>query len=191
MINIREEILQAKENHRAYFYKGYWNNVPSWKEFLTCIFEEIQSDIVLQTQGGSSQAEKPVGNVVIANDVYFSPQITHMDYFSTMSTFLKDFRDTNGIGFGVSGPKVSVGPRVVHAHSDQWDAFTLQCQGTTIWTISYPKDGYTEDFYMEPGDFLFFPKETMHELYCKEPRAGIVFNLPDVRDTPPIGSLIN
>jgi hypothetical protein len=183
VINIREEVLKAKESHRAYIHKGYWKDVPSWQEFLNCIFKEIQSEIVIETAGNSSQDEKGVGNVVVTDSVYFSPQVSHMEYFSTMSSFLKDFENTNGIIMGVSGPKISVGPRKVDAHSDQWDAFSLQCQGTTIWTISYPEDGYSEEFHMEPGDLLFFPKETMHELYCEEPRAGIIFNLPDVRKT--------
>lgn len=184
MINIREEILKAKENHRGYLYKAYWTDVPSWQDFLNCIFEEVKSEGSMTLSNGTSQTEKIVGNVVIANDVYFSPQITHMGYFSTMSSFLKDFENINGIGMGVSGPKISVGPRIVHAHRDHWDAFSLQCQGTTIWTISYPEDGYSEEFHMEPGDLLFFPQETMHELYCEEPRAGIIFNLPDVREKP-------
>ena len=114
MINIREEILNAKENHRAYIHKGYWKDVPSWPEFLNCIFKEIQSETTVETKGGSSQDEKGVGNVVIANNVYFSPQVTHMEYFSTMSSFLKDFENVNGIGMGISGPKISVGP--INAH---------------------------------------------------------------------------
>ena len=190
MINIKKEILNAKETHRGYFHKNFFSEVPSWEEFLNCLFQEVQSKnpaVELLTRPEDSednpftQSEKVVGNVIIIDNVYFSPQINHIDYFKTLKNFQQDFMKTSGISIGVSGPKISVGPRLVHAHSDPWDAFSLQCQGSTVWTVSN-KDGYKEEFLMEPGDFLFFPKEAMHELYCEEPRAGIIFNTGDVSE---------
>lgn len=182
MIDIRQEILNAKLTNRAYFHKAFWLNVPSWQDFLNCIFKEIESDQKITLNGGGSQIEKSIGNVVITNDIYFSPQVRDLKYFKSMESFIQEFMNVNKIPIGVSGPKISIGPKIVEAHSDQWDAFSLQCQGTSIWTISYRKDKYKETFYMEPGDLLFFPKDTMHSLDCKEPRAGIIFSSEDVNN---------
>ena len=189
MINIREEILNAKNNNIAYFHKGFYNNTPTWDDFLNCVFKESQVENLdlardILNSNAKDVDEKAKGNVVITDDVYFSPQINTLKYFPSLSNFISEFLNINGMLLGVSGPKVSVGPRYVAPHSDQWDAFSLQCQGTSIWKISYPKSGYIEEFHMSPGDLLYFPQETMHELYCNEPRAGIIFNLPDARLDP-------
>ena len=184
MINIHKEILEAKANNRAYFHPNFFSDVPTWDDFLNCIFQEVQienPELAKNMLYGKDVDERLVGNVIITENVYFSPQITDASkYFKTINQILNHFHDEYRIKLGVSGPKVSVGPRHVAAHSDKWDAFSLQCQGTTVWTIAHKETGYKEEFNMKPGDFLFFPQQTTHELYCNEPRAGIIFNCPDV-----------
>ena len=196
MINIREEILNAKNNNIAYFHKGFYNNTPTWDDFLNCVFKESQVENLELARDISNLNAKDVdqrskGNVLIIDDVYFSPQVNNLEYFPRLSNFISEFLNINGILLGVSGPKVSVGPRHVAPHSDKWDGFSLQCQGTSIWKISCPDNGYNEEFQMSSGDLLYFPQETMHELYCNEPRAGIIFNLPDARLDPKEYATIN
>ena len=185
MIDIYNNILKAKEDHTAYFHKNFFSDVPSWDDFLNCVFQEVQipnPELEKNMLYGKDVNERLAGNVIITEDVYFSPQTQDINkYFKSIVPFVQEFKSVNKIGLGLSGPKISVGPRHVAAHSDKWDAFSLQCQGTTTWTIGYPESGYKEEFQMEPGDFLFFPKETTHELYCTGPRAGLIFNHPDIR----------
>lgn len=183
MIRIFENLKEAKKNKVAYFHKNLFPVVPGWDEFLKCIFEEIQipnPEMAENMIYGSDVDERPVGNVVVTNDVYFSPQTNDLyKYFNAMYNDIQKFGQINDdIEPALAGAKISVGPRYVAPHHDAWDAFTIQCCGTTIWTISSDDGSYQEKFFMEPGDFLFFPQETKHELYCEEPRAGLIFNFP-------------
>jgi quercetin dioxygenase-like cupin family protein len=182
MIRVFENLQEAKKNKVAYFHKNLFPEVPSWDEFLKCIFDQVQipnPELEKNMVFGTDVNEKPVGNVIVTDDVYYSPQTTELHkYFVKMNDSMNEFKKINDMDFGLSGAKISVGPRYVAPHHDNWDAFTVQCQGTTIWTISNDDGSYQEKFFMEPGDFLFFPQETKHELYCEEPRAGLIFNFP-------------
>lgn len=181
---IRSKFIEAKEKRTAFFMKNAYKDVPTWSEFLNCIFQEIKTpnpELAKLMEYGTDVNERPVGNVIITEDYYFSPQISEIDdYFSSMLP-LDRFLQTAGYKFGLSGPKVSLGPRYVAPHHDKWDAFTIQCQGTTTWIITDPDTNKKQEYFMEPGDLLFFPQETFHEISCSEARAGLIFNFEDVR----------
>jgi hypothetical protein len=182
MIRIIEEIKEAKAKGLGYFHKNYFSDLPGWEEFLKCVFNELNTEnpeLAKNMNYGSDVDEKAVGNVVVTDSVYFSPQINDLyKHFPNMQNVINEFIDVNGIYPSLAGPKVSIGPRYVAPHQDDWDAFTVQCCGTTIWTITSADGTYKERYFMEPGDLLFFPHETKHELYCEEPRAGLIFNFP-------------
>jgi len=182
--DIKKQFLQAKAQKRGLFIKNAYSDVPSWSEFLKCIFEEIQTPNPKLAEiigHGKDVNERSVGNVIITEDYYFSPQTTDSaKYFKEVLPLEKYFYNSLGWEFGLSGPKVSLGPRYVAPHHDNWDAFTLQCQGTTTWTITNPDTKEAIEYFMEPGDLLFFSQEVMHEISCNEPRAGMIFYYPDI-----------
>lgn len=181
-MRVLEQFKEAKLNKVAYFHKNLFPEVPSWDIFLKCVFDNIKiknSALAENMSYGSDVNERAVGNVVITDDVYFSPQTNALHkYFPDFYKVILEFAKINKIDPALAGPKISIGPRYVAPHHDSWDAMTVQCCGTTIWTISNDDGTYKEEFFMEPGDVLFFPQETKHELYCEEPRAGLILNFP-------------
>lgn len=184
--DIKNKFLEAKANRKGVFVENAYESVPSWTEFLTCIFKEFQVSNPQLSENmnyGSDVNERPLGNVIITEDYYFSPQISELDkYFKTVLPLLNYFRNSLKINVGFVGPKVSLGPRHVAAHHDKWDAFTLQCQGTTTWILTDPETKESVKYFMKPGDILFFPQEVTHEISCTEPRAGLIFNCPSIND---------
>lgn len=185
-VDIQNKFLKAKIEKTGVFIENAYKDVPSWTEFLKCIFEEIQipnpklAEVMIY---GSDVNERPVGNVIITEDYYFSPLTGDIDkYFKTVVPLKNYFKDVLGLHFGLAGPKVSIGPRYVAAHHDHWDAFTLQCQGTTTWILTNPDTKERVEYFMNPGDILFFPKEVLHEISCTEPRAGLIFFHPDINN---------
>ncbi|NBT11799.1 MAG: hypothetical protein EBT24_12635 [Betaproteobacteria bacterium] len=173
MIYILDKLINAKENKIPYFHKNLFDNLPTWDHFLNCIFKEIQvQDSIDDLSYGKNVNEKKVGNVVITENIYFSPKINDLNpHFKEFDLEIKKFQNLNKIRLGFSGPKIAIGPRFVDSHKDKWDAFTLQCQGTTIWRITSENKEFDETFYMSPGDFLFFPQELFHSIKCEGPRV--------------------
>jgi len=184
MINIHKSILDSKLNNKAYYHPNFFSEVPTWDDFLYCIFEEIQipnPELAKNMYNGTDVDERLVGNVIITENFYFSPQTSDTSkYFKTINKFMNHFKDEYNIRLGLSGAKISFGPRDVAEHSDKWDGFALQCQGTSDWVISHKISGYTEEFRMSQGDLLFFPKDTAHKVTCTQPRATMIFNCTDV-----------
>ena len=185
-VDIKNKFLQAKSERKGAFIENAYEDVPSWTDFLTCIFEEVQvanPQLAQNMEYGSDVNERPLGNVIVTEDYYFSPQVCELNkYFKTALPLYDYFKNSVGLHFALSGPKVSLGPRYVAPHNDKWDAFTLQCQGTTTWTLTDPETKEKVEYFMKPGDILFFPQEIHHEISCTEPRAGLVFNHPNINN---------
>lgn len=183
-VDLKNKFLQAKVAKSGVFIKNAYEDVPTWTDFLKCIFEEIQvpnEKLAEVMTYGKDVNERLLGNVIITEDYYFSPQTGDIEkYFSSIIPLKNYFKDVFGVHFGLAGPKISLGPRYVAPHHDSWDAFTLQCQGTTTWTLTNPDTKERTDYFMNPGDILFFPHEVMHEISCTEPRAGLIFFHPNI-----------
>ena len=61
-------------------------------------------------------------------------------------------------------------PSALGYHNDDIDIFSWQCQGKSIWHIG---ESEKESFVMEPGDLVFCPAWTYHEVVPLTPRAAI------------------
>lgn len=57
------------------------------------------------------------------------------------------------------------------SHADREDSLFIQCEGSVVW---YLDDG---EYVLQPGDAIYFPGGTMHEVVALEPRASIIFGL--------------
>jgi ribosomal protein L16 Arg81 hydroxylase len=62
-------------------------------------------------------------------------------------------------------------------HKDDYDVIYWQCIGKTLWKV----EGHG-DFEMEPGDLIYIPKGTYHEVIALTPRLG--FSMAYQEDSP-------
>jgi mannose-6-phosphate isomerase-like protein (cupin superfamily) len=58
-------------------------------------------------------------------------------------------------------------------HSDPMDVIYCQFIGSVTWTVS--NDNSSEIFVLNPGDIIYVPKNTMHEVTSLSPRAALSF----------------
>jgi mannose-6-phosphate isomerase-like protein (cupin superfamily) len=60
-------------------------------------------------------------------------------------------------------------------HTDERDHIYIQCVGSVTWRIY--EDGSEEhvDHILGPGDMIFVPLETPHEVFSNSPRCSIIF----------------
>lgn len=174
---ICNEIKIAKNNKTAFIYKKFLNKTPSWNSFLNCIFDEVQRNKTFDSFNPDAQ-EMAFGNVLIIDGYYFAPQLNDWSkYFPEMGDVINAMNRKNMM-VSFAGPKIALGPRLVGAHQDSWDGFTIQCEGSTTWTIKYKESGYEEIFELFPGDFLYFPQDCTHEIVSSNARANLIFNIP-------------
>jgi hypothetical protein len=58
-------------------------------------------------------------------------------------------------------------------HSDPVDVIYCQFIGSVVWSVY--ADGEKKDFTLNPGDIIYVPKSTEHEVLSLSPRAAISF----------------
>ena len=199
MINYNlEEFKKTIKEADNKFEPAYFNNfidkdhIPSWQDFLNCIYEEWQeptdNDLATIVSGNN---EKLTGTVIVGKNLYINA-LNGIDngayvkerfkkYFPEIFKMTETLEQECGISINLAGPKVCVGPYQNLSHKDSWPAFSLQCQGQTYWTISdkslMGEDPikYQKTFEMNPGDLLFFPEGIYHQIEVSAPRASLQF----------------
>jgi hypothetical protein len=197
----KNTIQRANSDFLPAYLKDFINqeHLPSWFDFLDCIYQEWQEPTDLElAEIIAKNGERLNGSVIVGKDLYInalnginSPQEVRKKfkkYFPEMFDVCETIRQHIGIDIVLSGPKVCVGPYQNMSHKDNWPAFSLQCQGSTIWTLTdktlRPSNAsevgqnieYQEKFELNPGDLLFFPQGMYHEIETFAPRASLQFN---------------
>ena len=200
MINYNfQEFKKIIKDSNINFKPAYFQNfidkeyLPSWFDFLNCIYEEWQqpTDSELAPMV-SKNNEELTGTVIVGKNLYINAlnginngsyvREKFKKYFPEIFKMTIKLEVESGIALNLSGPKICIGPYQNWSHKDSWPAFSLQCQGKTIWTLSdkslMEKDPieYKETFEMNPGDFLFFPEGMYHQIEVSAPRASLQFN---------------
>jgi len=185
--HIEESFLKSKKDSVPFFIKKCFSEdvLPTWGQIIETIYNSSieEKDETLSLSEKSEEEEFLVGNLLIIDKLYFAPQKRKLDKdfpllnkdIVSISNQIQYDKTSNGKGIGLAGAKFSLGPRTVASHRDPWDAFTVQCEGTTEWIISNDH-GYKESFFMNRGDLLYFPQECYHSINVTGPRAGLVFN---------------
>jgi hypothetical protein len=190
----KKTIKDADNKFEPAYFKNFIDedHIPSWQDFLNCIYEEWQeptnNDLATIVAGNN---EKLTGTVIVGKNLYINA-LNGIDngtyvkerfkkYFPEIFKMTETLEQKCGISINLAGPKVCVGPYQNLSHKDSWPAFSLQCQGQTYWTISdkslMGEDPikYQKTFEMNPGDLLFFPEGIYHQIEVSAPRASLQF----------------
>lgn len=183
MINVdlsilKNNILKHKKENTAYFIKSFYSDLPSWENLINCFSKEAAADgSVIEKEMSKTSGESRIGTVVYKG-FYLNINCETEDlnkYFPDIYDMLMKINVATSFGFILSGLKISLVDHFVLPHLDRWDAFAVQAQGVSEWTIR-SKDGlYEECFTVEPGDFLFFSNECIHEIKSENPRSTFIF----------------
>lgn len=177
--NLKESMLKHKKANTAYFIKSFYSDLPSWEQLIDCFAKEADVDgSIIEKEMVKGSGEKRIGTVVY-KDFYLNINFDATGlkkYFPEIYEILIKINTATSYPWGVSGLKIALLKYDVIPHSDPWDAYALQAQGVSEWTITSQDGLYKEIFIVEPGDFLFFPKGCMHEIKSVDPRSTFIFN---------------
>ena len=192
----KQTVADASNNFEAAHFKNFINteHLPSWPDFLNCIYEEWQQPTdndLASIVAGTGNNENLTGTVIVGKNLYINalngidngPYVKEKfkKYFPEIFKMSVELEQGSGVSINLAGPKVCVGPYQSISHKDSWSAFSLQCQGQSLWTLSdkylMEEDSikYKKTFDMNPGDFLFFPEGMYHQIEISAPRASLQF----------------
>jgi hypothetical protein len=179
--NLKEDILKHKKEKTALFIKSFYSDTPSWEQLLNCFAKEAYANgSVIEKEMTKNNGESIIGSVVYRDrEFYFNINLGNIDlkkYFPEIYDIFVKINTATSYGWGVSGLKIALLKYYVVPHSDSWDAYALQAQGVSEWTITSQDGLYKEVFIVEPGDFLFFPEDCLHEIKSVDPRSTFIFN---------------
>jgi mannose-6-phosphate isomerase-like protein (cupin superfamily) len=70
---------------------------------------------------------------------------------------------------------LSSSEKKVERHEDETDNVYTQCVGSVTWRIYVGDSKEYTDYELNPGDVIFVPSGTSHEVFPNTPRSAIVF----------------
>jgi hypothetical protein len=178
--NLKEKILDHKSSKTGYMIKSFLSDCPDWETLLKCLaFESLQDGSFFDSVIPPNNGESRIGTV-IHRGLYFNVNLkedTMLKYIPTAHKAMEEIRDRTNFNLSLSGIKISMAPYDVVPHKDKWDGMALQLQGVSSWVVSDPDSDYSEEFILEPGDFLFFPVECLHSVVSTNPRATAIIGV--------------
>lgn len=184
-------IQEANANFKGAYFKNFISeqDVPSWFDFLNCLYTEWQYPTDTEIASiVSKHNEELNGRVIMGKNLYFSALNNALDinqelkkYFPQIFDMILEIETGSEMNLTTTGPKICLGPYQNMSHIDPWPGLSLQCQGQTTWILSdqsLTEDNpikYKEIFKMNPGDIIFFPKGMYHQIEVSAPRASLQF----------------
>lgn len=172
MVNIIESILENKRTNTIALYPNFFDNTPSWQDFIDYIEESssIQTDLIDHiSEYDLSIGVKVIGNVLIKGGFYFyTPQHRHIGE----SEKIVDIFKTLNPRFNIQNLYVNLSSNIdnVAIHHDEADNFYWQCQGSVDWVSG------DKTFRVNKGDLVFIPSGVKHGVNFFEPRAAVGFS---------------
>jgi mannose-6-phosphate isomerase-like protein (cupin superfamily) len=164
-------ILEHKKNKKVAVFKNFFDNTPSWDDFIKYIDESSKQESVIGelTDYDISIGSKVIGNLLIKQDLYiYIPIHRHIGE----SEKIVDIFKTLNPKFNIRNIYINLSDIVddVETHHDKGDNFYWQCQGSVEWV------GNGQTYKIDKGDLVFIPMDTDHGVNFLEPRAAIGFS---------------
>jgi hypothetical protein len=190
--NLSSDILNSEKNKTGFSIKNFFNCSADWEFIVKLIHSESQipndglKEAVAASVLKSGIDEKVHGSVLVVEGLYYSIGFTGQDKpiesLQEVDNIISGLSETMLIGIGGKALKVSIGPKMVEFHEDQWGALVCQITGKSTWGLKYPSTSYEEYFDLEPGDLLYFPKGMLHSVKSHSPRSSVIIPVEMLQD---------
>lgn len=186
-----DQIIDAKKNNKGFVIEKYQMPDIKWEDVLLFLYKESTKsnhDLQKKVKDMNNYEDfNSIGNVQIQSKFWLSPQTNNIfkDFngVSELLYSLNNSKDNSNCGYynnsscscdipwHFQGIRISLSNRLVSDHHDPHDIFYWQILGTSFWKVNNDIT-YT----LHPGDLLYLPKESSHEVWCDGPRAGLLID---------------
>lgn len=161
-----KEILESKKTKTPYLFKNILPSVPNWDNFLNHLDSQYQNTEAKYHP--LNPREKFINGVLFKDPFYINITYPTVEFYPEIDLFFKKF-ELLGKGEPLSAYVNFAKEPPSNPHVDSKDNFYWQCIGTTIWEF---KDAR---YVLGPGDVIYIPTYTQHNVITVGPRAAIQF----------------
>jgi ribosomal protein L16 Arg81 hydroxylase len=171
----REQLRMAVENKNPIHIKKQISVLPGWSDIINSIDSAMKEDSIQESPTNCEQ----IGNVrfldrllLVVNHAerYEYPVLNEInEYFKSLDVEL--LKALVIVHFSTS-------QKTTGRHYDEKSVMYIQLINSVVWNVW--ENGVKKEFILEPGDIIFMPKMTEHEVIPLMPRAAITFGVKDI-----------
>jgi hypothetical protein len=200
MNELIEKINQSKKNNEVLVIKNFNNEIPTWNNFINNInykFHNFENDSVLpnnfflKNKGFQTEIiQYNTLDLVTNYSIKVKENEISKNYFPEINNIIeliKKIKLKNNEFYCKAITNFIGNDQEYYIHCDQTDVINLHCIGKVEWRIyknyvekyDYPvtkSDIEYFSIFLEPGDFVFMPSKTFHQVVVTEPRASLLFD---------------
>lgn len=162
-----QEVLDAKRKKKPYLFKNILPSVPKWENFIDHLNSEYQNTSV-KYYAIDQTREKFVNGVLFKDPFYVNITYPTEEFYPQIPLFFKEF-ELLGDGKPLAAYVNFAKEPPSRQHVDTKDHFYWQCIGTTLWEFE------DVNYVLNPGDVIYIPNYTKHNVITSGPRAAIQF----------------
>lgn len=168
----KDIIKNAKDKNEVCAINNFFDKDYSWDNFINCINDAYD---LSGENNGIHGVKEVVGKINFWQKLTLTLDNIDEKNFPGINDKLKKLQDlhpneSHGYFGAVSltNKEPSTGK-----HSDPVDVIYCQFIGSVVWEIS--QNEITQKYQLNPGDIIYVPNSTMHEVISLTPRAAISF----------------
>lgn len=152
-----DSIFKSSLSHK--YIKKFLTEVPNWEQIIYNIDLNVQN----------KQLIKSLPNYGIV--IHEISDIKEVDFI------LSEIKNNNPNNIYSAHMYISLSKesKTFGKHKDKSDVWYWQCIGSTEWKIFQSHE--TMSYILKPGDIIYVPKETFHDVIPLSSRVGISFGL--------------
>lgn len=162
MVTWLDGLASAKDNNRVQYFPRMltpqW--LPTWRDFIALIDSS-------KRRAQLDLRRKFYMRVPIKDDPDLLQLLTGVDKLAAQLAA----RFNNGVHVLNAYVNIATEEERWPSHADDEDSLFIQCEGSVTWDV----DGKL--FTLQPGDAIYFPGGTMHEVHALTPRASIIIGI--------------
>jgi mannose-6-phosphate isomerase-like protein (cupin superfamily) len=168
------ELLNAFKNNKIIKIDDFITPESNWEDFVPIINYAYKLP-VNWSMTPINDTFTPIGNIKFYDKLTMVVSEVHC-------AGLKDVESVNHIlsltDMSYRGAVATISftdsEKTTRKHSDQISVLYVQCIGSVKWQIWIDEE-ICEEYTLNPGDAIFVPKKTYHEVISLTPRVGITF----------------
>lgn len=168
------ELKKAFENSKVTKLKSLIEIESKWDDFIEIINDGYQVDLKWNLTPEQSELFDPVGNIKFYDRLTMMVSQVHYSGLKEVEK-VKNIIALNEMTYRGAAAAISLtnAEKTTRRHSDQVNVLYVQCIGTVRWEV-WP-DEIQESYILEPGDAIFVPLKTYHEVTSITSRVGLTF----------------
>jgi len=196
---VNDSFSNCIQNKEIYLFENFFLDTPSWKDFIFNLNHKFNYE-----NYDNSHEWNNVKNLEknrMKNDILFYNKLDPVVFYPLQknndldSIFIPQISEVLKILFSFTNKEPN-SIRIIfnfvgneskyYIHSDNHDTISWHCIGKMEWRIfkslilstNEPKTDVDEKFesiILSPGDLLYIPKGTIHQVHVFEPRVSVIF----------------